>query len=100
MLGCSALYTEPCLGFTGDCGALQAQFAGLELPNAPGIPADYECTQASRGPPIYLARRRSRPGVSGPARRRARKARRAGSGVGRRRAAAAAHSLACGVPPS
>jgi len=46
MLGCSQLYTKPCLGFAGDCAALQAQFTGVELPSSPGIPEDYECTQA------------------------------------------------------
>ena len=41
-LGCSPVYSEPCLGFTGDCGDLQDQFK--DVPDS-GIPDDWECTE-------------------------------------------------------
>ena len=45
LVGCSAVTSEPCLGFTGDCADLAAAFVGVEVEDAPGIPADYVCLQ-------------------------------------------------------
>ena len=45
LVGCSPITAEPCRGFTGDCADLAAQFAGLDISGAPGVPADYVCLQ-------------------------------------------------------
>ena len=44
-MGCSPITAEPCRGYTGDCADLAAQFAGLDVPDAPGVPEDYMCLQ-------------------------------------------------------
>ena len=45
LVGCSAVTSEPCRGFTGDCADLAPTFAGLgrSALGVPGVPADYQC---------------------------------------------------------
>jgi hypothetical protein len=42
-LGCSAVTSEPCHAFTGDCADILTSFEGVVFDEAPGVPPDYVC---------------------------------------------------------